>query len=150
VGTTLEGCIFLFEVPTGVVADVYSRRLSIIIGFFLIGAGFIVEGSFPVFGAVLLSQVFWGIGYTFTSGATESNNLALRGVVDRAKLKKSGRPVHIISVATEHKATLDSAKYLEKLGFTVTSRQRSSKYPFCLATRTSTIEAEAEKSKLDR
>jgi len=70
VGTLLEASVFLFEVPTGVVADVFSRRLSIIIGVFLIGLGFIVEGSFPYFWTVLLCQVVWGIGYTFTSGAT--------------------------------------------------------------------------------
>ena len=42
VGTTLEISAFLFEVPTGIVADVYSRRLSIIIGYILIGVGFLV------------------------------------------------------------------------------------------------------------
>ena len=72
VGTTLEGTIFLFEVPTGVVADVYSRRLSIIIGYFLIGAGFVLEGSIPVFWSIVLAQVLWGAGYTFTSGATQA------------------------------------------------------------------------------
>ena len=72
VGTTLEASVLLFEIPTGVVADVYSRRLSIIIGLALIGLGFIVEGSFPLFGGVLLAQVLWGVGYTFTSGATEA------------------------------------------------------------------------------
>lgn len=72
VGTTLEGVIVLFEVPTGIVADLVSRRRSVLIGFVLIGAGFIVEGSFPVFTAILVAQVFWGIGYTFTSGATEA------------------------------------------------------------------------------
>jgi DHA3 family tetracycline resistance protein-like MFS transporter len=72
VGTTLEVSIFLFEVPTGIVADMYSRRLSIIIGFVLIGVGFLFEGSIPAFWAVLVSQVLWGIGYTFTSGATEA------------------------------------------------------------------------------
>jgi DHA3 family tetracycline resistance protein-like MFS transporter len=72
VGTMLEVSVFLFEVPTGVVADVFSRRLSIIIGYFLIGIGFIIEGSFPVFGAILLGQICWGIGYTFTSGATQA------------------------------------------------------------------------------
>ena len=72
VGTTLETSIFLFEIPTGIVADVYSRRLSIIIGFVLVGLGFVVEGSIPAFGAVLVSQVLWGIGYTFTSGAQEA------------------------------------------------------------------------------
>jgi DHA3 family tetracycline resistance protein-like MFS transporter len=72
VGTTLEGVVFLFEIPTGVVADVYSRRLSILIGWFFIGAGFIVEGAIPRFEAMLVGQVLWGLGYTFTSGATEA------------------------------------------------------------------------------
>lgn len=72
VGTTLEATAFLFEIPTGIVADVYSRRLSVIIGYVLIGIGFLVEGLFPFFGTVLLAQVIWGIGYTFTSGATEA------------------------------------------------------------------------------
>ena len=72
VGTVLETSIFLFEIPTGVVADVYSRRLSIIIGVALLGIAFIIEGAIPVYAAVLASQVMWGIGYTFTSGATEA------------------------------------------------------------------------------
>jgi DHA3 family tetracycline resistance protein-like MFS transporter len=90
VGTTVEVTILLFEVPTGIVADVYSRRLSIIIGFFLMGIGFLIEGFFPIFGMILLTQVLWGIGYTFTSGATQAwlsdeigeekaNNALLRG-----------------------------------------------------------------------
>jgi DHA3 family tetracycline resistance protein-like MFS transporter len=72
VGTSLETTIFLFEIPTGVVADVYSRRLSIIIGVFLIGAGITLEGSLPVFAAIALGQAIWGIGYTFTSGAVQA------------------------------------------------------------------------------
>jgi DHA3 family tetracycline resistance protein-like MFS transporter len=72
VGTTLEATAFIFEVPTGVVADVYSRKLSIIIGYMLTGVAFIIEGAFPYFATVLLAQVIWGIGWTFTSGATEA------------------------------------------------------------------------------
>jgi MFS transporter, DHA3 family, tetracycline resistance protein len=72
VGTLLEGTVFAFEIPTGIVADIYSRRLSIIIGVFLTGLAFIVEGSTPTFAAVLIAQVMWGIGYTFTSGATQA------------------------------------------------------------------------------
>mgnify|MGYP001306442661 CR=1 FL=1 len=72
VGTTLELSILLFEIPTGVVADVYSRRLSVIAGFFIMGVGFLIEGLFPVFAAIILSQIVWGIGYTFTSGATSA------------------------------------------------------------------------------
>jgi len=72
VGTVLEGTAFLFEVPTGIVADVYSRRLSIIIGAFLLGIGLALQGVVPKFGVILLAQVIWGIGYTFTSGATQA------------------------------------------------------------------------------
>lgn len=72
VGTVLELSVFLFEIPTGIVADVHSRRLSIQIGWFLVGLGFFIEGSFPVFWIILLAQVVWGIGWTFTSGATEA------------------------------------------------------------------------------
>lgn len=52
----------------------------------------------------------------FTSGATESNNLALKGVA--SMYKKKGN--HIITQATEHKCVLDSAKRLEKEGCQVT------------------------------
>lgn len=72
VGTVLEATVFVFEIPTGVVADLYSRRLSIIIGYILMGVGFMVEGSIPTFGVVLLSQIIWGLGATFTSGAEEA------------------------------------------------------------------------------
>ena len=52
----------------------------------------------------------------FTSGATESNNLALKGAA--AMYKKKGN--HIITQATEHKAVLDPCKRLERDGFQVT------------------------------
>ena len=72
IGTMLEVSTFLFEVPTGIVADVYSRRLSIVIGYVLIGLGFLIEGFFPAFRPILLAQVVWGLGYTFTSGAKQA------------------------------------------------------------------------------
>jgi len=72
VGTTLEITILLFEIPTGVVADAFSRRLSIVIGYFIMGLGFIIEGLFPAFLPIILAQILWGIGYTFTSGATQA------------------------------------------------------------------------------
>ena len=72
VGTVLEATCFLFEVPTGLVADLHSRRVSVIIGFFLIGAGFAVEGIVATFAAAVVGNVVWGIGYTFTSGALQA------------------------------------------------------------------------------
>jgi len=52
----------------------------------------------------------------FTSGATESNNLALKGVAEMY----AERGNHIITAATEHKATLDTTKRLEKHGCRIT------------------------------
>ncbi len=52
----------------------------------------------------------------FTSGATESNNLAIKGVAEMYKEKGN----HIITQAIEHKAVLDTCKRLEKYGFRVT------------------------------
>ena len=72
VGTVLELSCFVFEVPTGVVADAYSRRLSVILGFVFIGAAELLEGSIPAFAAVLLAQVISGLGYTFISGAADA------------------------------------------------------------------------------
>ncbi|GAB1823733.1 MFS transporter [Herbidospora sp. RD11066] len=72
VGTVLETVCFLAQVPTGVLADLRSRRLSVIIGYLLFGAGFLVEGLFPFFGAILAANVVWGIGATFVDGAQEA------------------------------------------------------------------------------
>jgi cysteine desulfurase len=52
----------------------------------------------------------------FTSGATESDNLAIKGVAEYYQAKGN----HIITTTIEHKAVLDSCKRLEKQGFTVT------------------------------
>ena len=48
VGTVLETSCFLFEIPTGVVADLYSRRRSVLIGMFLYGLGFLMGGCATV------------------------------------------------------------------------------------------------------
>ena len=51
----------------------------------------------------------------FTSGATESNNLVIKGCV-----AAKGRPAHIVTVATEHRAVLDPCRRLERDGVNVT------------------------------
>ena len=57
-----------------------------------------------------------GAEIVFTSGATESNNLAIRGVADRDRRRGN----HLVSVATEHKAVLDPLARLARRGYEVT------------------------------
>jgi hypothetical protein len=71
-GTAMELSILVFEIPTGIVADAVSRRRSVLIGTTLIGVAFVLTGLLPSFPALLGAQALVGLGYTFTSGATEA------------------------------------------------------------------------------
>jgi MFS transporter, DHA3 family, tetracycline resistance protein len=72
VGTTIEAACFLFQVPTGVIADLYSRRLSVVVGEVLVGVGFVVEGLAPLFVAILVAEVVRGVGETCIDGALQA------------------------------------------------------------------------------
>ena len=56
----------------------------------------------------------------FTSGATESVNLAIKGAVEAAYQRSGGGSLHVVTAATEHRAVLDSCKRLEQAGISVT------------------------------
>jgi DHA3 family tetracycline resistance protein-like MFS transporter len=71
-GTAMEGTVFLFEVPTGVVADTYSRRLSLVIGFVGMGVAWLLVGVVSSAPLVIALWAVWGISYTFTSGAYQA------------------------------------------------------------------------------
>jgi DHA3 family tetracycline resistance protein-like MFS transporter len=72
VGTVMELTVFCFEVPTGIVADTYSRRLSIVIGNVVMGLAFVLVAGFAEVAPILVAYVVWGIGWTFTSGAMDA------------------------------------------------------------------------------
>jgi DHA3 family tetracycline resistance protein-like MFS transporter len=72
VGSILELTCLVFQVPTGLFADAFSRRWAVAAGCGLVGAGFILEGLVPQFGAIAAAQVIWGIGATFSSGADDA------------------------------------------------------------------------------
>ncbi len=72
VGTVLELSCFVFQLPTGVIADTFSRKLSVCCGVFLVGVCFVAEGLLPTFGAILLAEIVRGLGETFISGALEA------------------------------------------------------------------------------
>lgn len=72
VGTTIEAACFLFQIPTGAIADLNSRRLSVVIGEILVGIGFVVEGLAPLFVAILVAEVIRGVGETCIDGALQA------------------------------------------------------------------------------
>src|SRR5262249_1750799 len=71
-GTAMEATVFLCEVPTGVVADTYSRRLSLIIGFIGMGIAVVGVGAASAAWVVIALWALWGLSYTFTSGAFQA------------------------------------------------------------------------------
>jgi DHA3 family tetracycline resistance protein-like MFS transporter len=71
-GTAMEGAVFLFEVPTGVVADTYSRRLSLVIGYLGMGVAWLAVGLVSAPWLIIALWGCWGFAYTFTSGAEEA------------------------------------------------------------------------------
>lgn len=68
-GTFLEASYLVFEIPTGVIADTVSRRLSILIGIVGVGAAFLLLSVATSFLVAAISQILWGISATFESGA---------------------------------------------------------------------------------
>lgn len=72
VETALALGILLFDVPTGTFADLVSRKLSVLLGFVLVGVSFLVMGFTTVFGVYFASALVWGIGETFISGARDA------------------------------------------------------------------------------
>jgi DHA3 family tetracycline resistance protein-like MFS transporter len=71
-GTAMEAAVFLGEVPTGVVADTYSRRLSLIIGYVGMGVAWAAVGLVSAPWLVIALWALWGLAYTFTSGAEQA------------------------------------------------------------------------------
>ena len=71
-GTAMEVGYFLFEVPTGIVADTRSRRASVVVAMLVMGAAFVATGLAPGVAVVLLAAFVKGFGWTFKSGAEDA------------------------------------------------------------------------------
>ena len=71
-GTAMEAAVFVFEVPTGVVADTYSRRLSLVIGYVGMGLAWLAVGLVSAPWLIIALWGAWGLAYTFTSGAEQA------------------------------------------------------------------------------
>ncbi len=68
-GTAQGITSLIFEVPTGVVADTLSRKWSLVISSVLMGSSMVATGLVTAFPALVLTQMAWGIAWTFASGA---------------------------------------------------------------------------------
>jgi len=71
-GTAMELGYFLFEVPTGIVADTYSRRFSMLVGLLVLGVAFVVTGLAGSVAVVIAAAALMGFGWTFVSGAEDA------------------------------------------------------------------------------
>lgn len=68
-GTSQNLTALVLEVPTGVVADTLGRKTSIVVAHVLMGAGMLATGLVTAFPALVVTQVVWGLAWTFSSGA---------------------------------------------------------------------------------
>jgi MFS transporter, DHA3 family, tetracycline resistance protein len=71
-GTMLELSYFAVQLPTGILADIASRKLCVIAGRFLVAAGFLMQGFSPGFTVQLIAQIPVGIGAALTFGAQQA------------------------------------------------------------------------------
>jgi DHA3 family tetracycline resistance protein-like MFS transporter len=102
VGTALEISTLLSEVPTGVIADAVSRRLSLVLHFLGTGIAFVVMGI-PTFELVLLGHVLFGLGWSLGSGAEQAwlsdeigESEAARAFVRGAQARETGWLVGVL------------------------------------------------------
>jgi DHA3 family tetracycline resistance protein-like MFS transporter len=72
VGTALEASYFVWEIPTGVLADTFSRRMSVIAGTAIIYVAWLGQGLVPLFVAIVGFEILRGLGEAFTHGAVEA------------------------------------------------------------------------------
>ncbi len=68
-GTVVAATMVLADVPTGIWSDTLSRTWPIVIGHGFLGAGMVMTGAVTAFPLLVATQVLWGLGWAFSSGA---------------------------------------------------------------------------------
>jgi len=68
-GSVVAATMVLADVPTGIWADTVSRKWPIVIGHLFLGAGMVMLGLVTAFPLLVATQVLWGVGWAFSSGA---------------------------------------------------------------------------------
>jgi len=71
-GTSLELSYFLFQLPTGVLADLVSRRLCVLAGLFIVGLAQVMQSLSPSFANLIAAQAVLGLGAALNNGAQDA------------------------------------------------------------------------------
>lgn len=132
--TVFSVCLFLFEVPTGVIADKCGRKFSIFLGCILFGASFIVIGFTYSTVVFILAQIIGSLGMSMISGADTAlvyENSKLRGKTDEQATVVASRynalgtagsliamPLGSVFVSLFQKEGVPYSEYLQALGTT--------------------------------
>ena len=69
IGTAQAIAVIAAEVPAGIFADAYSRKWSLVLAHVLMGLGMLTTGLVLSFPALVVTQMIWGLSWTFSSGA---------------------------------------------------------------------------------
>jgi MFS transporter, DHA3 family, tetracycline resistance protein len=68
-GTVVSATLALADIPTGVWADAIGRKWPLVIGHLFLAAGMVMTGLVTAFPLILVTQVLWGSGWAFLTGA---------------------------------------------------------------------------------
>ena len=82
-------CVFLFEIPTGTVADFFGRKISMFLGSTVCILAVVVYVSYPNFYVFLAGETIWALAFTLKSGANEAfiyDSLKIIGQEERSKI----------------------------------------------------------------
>jgi len=104
-GAVLALTTVVAEIPTGVIADTVSRKWSLVLAHLAMGVGMTMTGFVTAFPLILVTQVFWALGWTFLSGADiawvtdELNQPARisRVLLARARWSQLGAAIGLVS-----------------------------------------------------
>ncbi len=113
VGTFQGITVLMAEVPCGVLADTVSRRLSLVMGHIVMGAGMAMAGLVTAFPLLVVSQCLWGLGWALSDGADvawltdelDRPDLIDRLLVARGRWDLIGNAIGIVSFAALAGAT---------------------------------------------
>lgn len=112
-GTSMEVAMLFGEIPTGVVADVFSRKWSVVIGSLMIFSAQFASGVVDEWAFYLVTQFVWGLGWTFISGAE------IAWVTDEVGSAEAAEPLLLRRGRLEFAATIAAILFFGALAWVI-------------------------------